>query len=181
MDFEKLKHLSKNVSQRFQKGELKRLTIYRGEGFVCYDDHIWCEIDLSSEKTTASIFIEGMSPLGYLFSDSAFEPENYYKEKTKVYEGEIPKKEILHFLDKIFFDYDLRLLGEDALSSHPGANYDYINDLVSFNDSAEGFSVELEAVDGIIDKVRMDRYSIGGNLLYSFIKYSETLKKIFVI
>ena len=75
MDFEKWRHLSKNVSQRFQKRELKRLTIYRGEGF----------------------------------------------------------------------------------------------------------SVELEDADGIIDEVHMNRYSIGGNLLYSFIKNSETLKKIFVI
>ena len=183
MEVRNAPHLLKRVTRMYERGDLKRLTITYAEGYVIAYDCLWCEIDFLSEKITASIFMEGeVPPLYTIDCRTAFKTDvSLYKEKTKVYECEIPKKEIMFFLDKVFYDYDLRLLGEKAFLSHPSCNYDFINGTTLIDDSAERLSIKLEATDGTTDNLRMDRYSIAGNILLSFINRCDTLSSIFVI
>ena len=175
-------HLQKNVCQMYQRGDLKRLTICYAEGYICLSEYLWCEIELLSGKNKASIYFEGKTPFGYTLGLGAFEAETcVYEEKTKVFECEIPEREVMRFLSKVFYDYDLRLLGDEALEHHPAYNYDYIYGTMSMDEMTDRLIIELEATDGTIDQVKMRKDSIAGNILMSFIHQSETLSKILVI
>ena len=180
MDIKKMQHLSKRVSQKFQNGDLKSLTIGYGEGFVITSDYAWCEIDLQRIENNVSVYIEGF-PLGYALGFAKFEITGRYHQKTKVYEATVSEKEISFLLDKIFFDYDLRLLTDDALREHPAQNVDYITGYVSFDDGVERLWIELEEMDGVIDKIDMDKLSLGGNIFRSILAQCERLSELFIV
>ena len=184
MDIKTRQHLSKRVSWRFKKGELKRLTICYGEGFVLTSDYAWCEIDLTKTEKNVSIWLEG-TPFGYMlegeFKIAEFETNGTYREKTNVHEATVPQSEILFLLDKLFFDYDLRLLSKDALYDHPAQNIDFFTGrTASLDDGVEKIWIELEDNDGIIDEICMDKLSLGGNIFCSIFKQCETLSRLFV-
>ena len=59
MDIKTRQHLSKRVSWRFKKGELKRLSFCCGEGYIITSDYAWCEIDLTKLENNVCIYLEG--------------------------------------------------------------------------------------------------------------------------
>lgn len=88
MDIKKREHLSKRVSWRLKKGELKRLTICCGEGFVITSDYAWCEIDFTKLESNVSIWLKG-APFGYMlremFEIAKFKTDGIYRDKIKVH------------------------------------------------------------------------------------------------
>ena len=185
MDIKKREHLSKRVSWRFKKGELKRLTICHGEGFVITSDYTWCEIDLTKAENNVTIWLEG-TPFEYMlegeFREAKFETNGIYRKKTKVHEATVSQEELSFLLDKIFFDYDLRLLNEDALYNHPAQNIDfYTGRTASLDDGVEKIWIELEDNNGIIDEICMDKLSLGGNIFFSIFQQCEILSKLLIV
>lgn len=180
MDIKKMQHLSKRVSQKYQNGDLKSLTICYGEGFVITSDYAWCEIDLRKKENNVSIYLEGYL-LQYELGFAKFEISGGYHQKTKVYEATVSEKEISFLLDKIFFDFDLRLLTDDALREHPAQNVDYLANSVTFDDGVERLWIELEGNDGVIDKIDMDKLSLGGNIFCGVLAQCERLRELFIV
>ena len=179
MNIKTRQHLSKRVSWRFKKGELKRLSFCCGEGYIITSDYAWCEIDLTKLENNACIYLEGEA-WGFVPRGAKFETKAMYNEKTKVYETTVSKAEILFLLDKLFFDYDLRLLNEDALHGHPAQNIDFHTGRMTLDESVEKLWIELEDNDGIIDEICMDKFSLGGNIFRSIFKQCGTLRELFI-
>ena len=115
------------------------------------------------------------------FRSAKFETTGNYREKTKVHETTVSQEELYFLLDKIFFDYDLRLLNKEALYNHPAQNIDfYTGRIASLDDGVEKIWIELEDNNGIIDEICMDKLSLGGNIFRSIFKQCEKLSKLFV-
>ena len=168
MELRYLQHLSKNILERYHNNELSRLTFFHTYD---YEEDIWCELNLQSTHNNFEVYRKGHNIYALVPDHPLGEIGDYLENKTKIYTGTMSTTDICTLLQKMFNLYDIRLLGENALSQHP--SYTSIEDYISSSE------VILEMTDGMKDSVTFGDSSVASGIVHLCISENNLLREWF--
>lgn len=163
-----IRYLSQDIRELYQKKKLKKLTFYH-----TYDgtEDIWCEIDLLSENENFSVYLQGNHFYNFIPDNRLGTLESPLEEKTKVYSAYMLHREISNLLGDLFDAFDIRLLNNQALDTHPKYNMHH--------GYYEYSTITLELVDGRTDEITYRQTSVGSNIVSMCVFRNPLLKEWF--
>ena len=164
----RFQYLSKDILDMYRDKKLNKLIFYHT---MDNEEDVWCELNLQSTHNNFDVYRKGYNIYSLVPDHPLGEIGDYLENKTKIYTGTMSTTDICMLLQKMFYIYDIRLLGDNALSQHP--SYSVIEEYSDFS------KITLELIDGMTDDIVFRYPSVASGIVHLCIAENTLLSKWF--